>query len=239
MRGVDRAVGQDGNAKRLLTGIDLTIARNTITHIVGPSGSGKSSLLRLINRLDEPTSGTIEVLGKPSRDWPVRELRRRVAMVLQEPSLLDRTVEENLRLPGVLHGLDNGDPRAAVEQVGLSADMLKRAADQLSVGQKQRVALARAIITKPDVLLLDEPTSALDPRTAEELLDQLIAIRQQRELTIIMVTHRLEEARRLGGQMVVMIDGTLAASGEAAALLDDPPNGVVRQFLIGGDDETD
>jgi ABC-type methionine transport system ATPase subunit len=119
MRQVARLVaGANGNVPvELLTGVDLAIERGSVTHIVGPSGSGKSTLLRLINRLDEPAAGTIDILGRAMADWPVRQLRRQVAMVLQEPTLLDRTVRENLQLPFDLWGDGLADLDARMHQV--------------------------------------------------------------------------------------------------------------------------
>lgn len=244
MAGVAREVtADDGQTRRLLADIDLAVACGGLMHIVGPSGSGKSSLIRLINRLDEAAAGRIDVLGRAIADWPPRQLRRRVAMVFQEPMLLEMNVERNLRLPFDLNGGEPDDlderMRSVLEQVGLSAEMLDRRADQLSVGQKQRVTLARALITEPDVLLLDEPTSSLDPRTAEDLLDQVAAVRQQRSLTIVMVTHRLSEAQRMGGDLTVLIDGRIAATGPVDELIDHPPSDEVGRFLHGENHGTD
>ncbi len=244
MRGVVREVadGSRPDARaRLLDGVDLRVPVGALLHIVGPSGAGKSTLIRLINRLDEATSGTVEVLGRSVREWPVRELRRRVAMAFQEASLLGMTVRENLRLPFELCATRPADLQqrmlGALELTGLEAAMLDRDALRLSVGQKQRVALARALITEPEVLLLDEPTSGLDPRTAERLLDSVAAMRGRRDLTMVMVTHRLEEARRLGGELAVLIDGRVEARGPLDHLVGQARSEKVREFLSGGGDE--
>ena len=113
---------------------------------------------------------------------------------------------------------------------------LERDAAQLSVGQKQRVALGRALIGEPDVLLLDEPTSGLDPRLAERLLDRLASVRRKRELTMVMVTHRFEEARRMGGEMAVMIEGRIETRGSVESVIGQTGNERVRQFLLGDGD---
>jgi D-methionine transport system ATP-binding protein len=245
MRGVVREVGDEsapGARVRLLDGIDLDVARGRLLHVVGPSGAGKSTLVRLINRLDDATQGSVEVLGRPVADWPVRQLRRQVAMAFQEASLLGLTVRENLRLPFVLSGGTPGDlePRiaATLALAGLDAAWLDRDASRLSVGQKQRVALARAMIGEPQILLLDEPTSGLDPRTAEQLLDSVESIRERSGLTVIMVTHRLEEARRVGGDLAVLIAGRIEALGEVDAVIEQTENGRVREFLTGDPDAT-
>jgi putative ABC transport system ATP-binding protein len=192
--------------------------------------------------MDEATVGSIEVLGRPIRSWPVRELRQRVAMAFQESSLLGMSVRQNLRLRFDLCGdapadLDERIGRV-LDLVGLGDEVLDRDASRLSVGQKQRVALGRALIGEPDVLLLDEPTSGLDPRLAEQLLDRLTEIRRSRGLTMVMVTHRLEEARRMGGEMAVVIDGRIAASGAVESVIAQTTSAQVRQFLLGDDDAT-
>jgi len=238
MRRVDRnAVGTDNGPVHLLRGVDLDVAAGRWVNLVGPSGSGKSSLLRLINRLDSASAGHIEVLGRPLDDWPVRELRRRVAMVFQEPTLFDRTVRENLALPFELSGgvPDNFDDRAGrtLATVGLDAGLLDRAEDQLSVGQKQRIALARALVTEPNILLLDEPTAALDVRSAEQLLATIRTQVAEKHLTVLMATHRLHEARDDDTDLVVMIDGRIEAAGHSQQLFNDPPAGPVRRFLKG------
>ena len=208
--------------------------------VVGPSGSGKTSLIRLVNRLDESTAGMIEVLGRPIRDWAPCDLRRSVSMVFQEPTLLGLSVRENLCLPMEFDGArsddgyESGLEKASV-LAGVEADWMDRKESELSVGQKQRVSLARSLMTSPDVLLLDEPTSGLDPRSAEGLLDRLGAVHEESGLTMIIVTHRLDEAQRLGGRMIVLIDGAVGAVGDVAQLTTDPPIGPVRDFLLGVD----
>jgi len=243
MRGVVRKVVDDsreGTPVRLLDRVDLKVAQGGLLHVVGPSGAGKSTLVRLINRMDEATDGSIDVLGRPISSWPVRELRRRVAMAFQESSLLGISVRQNLRLRFDLCGdppTDLDERMAGVlDLVGLGDDVLDRDASRLSVGQKQRVALGRALIGEPDVLLLDEPTSSLDPRLAEQLLDRLTSIRRTRELTMVMVTHRFEEARRMGGDLAVMIDGRIEAFGTVESVIGQTTNQRVRRFLLGDDD---
>jgi ABC-type methionine transport system ATPase subunit len=245
MRGVVREVVDDPRADtpaRLLDRVDLEIARGGLLHVVGPSGAGKSTLVRLINRMDEATAGSIDVLGRPIVSWPVRELRQRVAMAFQESSLLGMSVRQNLRLRFDLCGDPPPDlddrVTAVLDLVGLEAEVLERDASRLSVGQKQRVALGRALVGEPDLLLLDEPTSGLDPRLAERLLDRLTAIRRTRELTMVMVTHRLEEARRMGGEMAVMMDGRIEAIGTVESVIAQTTNERVRRFLLGDDDAT-
>lgn len=220
---------------QLLRQINLTVYPGECLNLVGPSGSGKSTLLRLINRLDDASTGQVKVLGKSVQDWPIRELRLAVSMVFQEPSLLDQTPRQNLHLPFGLCGVtpDRMEDRIAeaCRLAGFDMDLLDRAPGELSVGQKQRATLARSLITEPQILLLDEPTSGLDPPTANDLLDRLDILRREKGLTLLIVTHRLYEVRRLGGSMAVMMAGELVAHGLAEKLLTDPPEGPVARFL--------
>ncbi len=233
-----RGVCVTRNSATILEGVNLTVERGTVLQLVGPSGSGKTSLIRLVNRLDESTTGTIDVLGRSIRDWAPCELRQRVSIVFQEPTLLGLSVRENLRLPMEFAGAGSEDGyefrmERALKLAGLEADWMERDESELSVGQKQRVSLARSLMTEPDVLLLDEPTSGLDPRSAESLLDRLRGVHEESGLTMIIVTHRLDEVRRLGGRMAVMISGGVAAEGEVSELTDNPPAGPIRDFLVG------
>ena len=165
MREVTREVAceTDASSLRLLDRIDLRILRGELLHVVGPSGAGKSTLLRLVNRLDEPSAGSLEVLGRRILDWPVRELRRSVGMVFQEPRLLGLSVRENLNLAVRLGANEtpNAEQRIevamrlecryrAAELAKLDLGLLGRDESQLSVGEKQRVALARTLISEPD-----------------------------------------------------------------------------------------
>ena len=233
LRGVTRRAPGDG--KPLLADVHLTVPRGGILTIAGPSGAGKTLLIRLLNRLDEADAGAIRVLGRPIAELPEPELRRRVSMVFQEPALLGLTVRENLALPFTLQGAPPTDLEARIAevlaQVELPPAVLGRAPDGLSVGEKQRVALARSLITQPEVLVLDEPTAALDPGTAERLLARLAQLNRTAGLTLVMTSHRFQEARRLGGRMAVLIRGRLAAEGPVRDLLERPPTAEVAAFL--------
>lgn len=219
----------------LLRQIGLKLHRGQCLNVIGPSGSGKSTLLRLINRLDDASRGRITVLGKPVEQWPIRELRRAVSMVFQEPTLLDQTPRQNMYLPFTLCGqpADQMDQRIAeaCRLAGFDPALLDRAPGELSVGQRQRATLARALIAQPQILLLDEPTSGLDAPTANDLLDRLDKLRREKGLTLLIVTHRLHEVRRLGGQVAVMIDGMLLAHGPVDEVLIHPPAGPVARFI--------
>ncbi len=237
MRGVGfTASGEAGEPGCcILQGIDLEVPRGGLFHIVGPSGAGKTRLLRLINRLDEAACGRIEVLGRPIDQWPVRELRRRVGLVFQQPTLLGMNVRENLELPFRIAGslprdLDERQ-RQAMALAGVAPEFGDRIESRLSVGQKHRITVARSLLTEPELLLLDEPTAGLDPATARTLLDSLVSLNTERGLTLIMVTHRLSEARRMGGTMAVLIKGCIVATGDVQQLTAEPPPGQAGDFL--------
>ncbi|MEE8143731.1 MAG: ATP-binding cassette domain-containing protein [Planctomycetota bacterium] len=235
MRGVSRRLN---SGQALLEDIHLRVRRGELLHIVGPSGSGKTSLIRLINRLDEASTGSVEVLGQPIQDWPIRDLRQNVGMMFQEPTLLGLNVRENLEL--ALQLSPSEGVQESFEEVMRLADvefhLLDRYESELSVGQKQRVTLARALIHQPDLLLLDEPTAAQDLRTAERLLNHLSELQQNRDLTIVMVTHRLNEAIQMGGRMIVLMKGRAETIDDVARLTRNPPKGAVREFLLGEPD---
>lgn len=213
---------QPGQTVTLLDQINLTIVSGSFVHIIGSSGSGKSTLLRLLNRMEDASSGKIDILGKPINDWSPRELRRQVAMLFQETTLLGQTPRENFEMAFTFAGLQRpGDIEAQIQKVmhqaGAAMDWLDRQAAQLSVGQRQRLALARSLIVNPRILLLDEPTAALDPQTAHQMLDQMNLIRQTQQTTILMVTHRFEEVRRLGGDLLVLDAGKVTYQGKVSA----------------------
>lgn len=235
LRGVRRVAPKGGAV--ILERIDLRAGRGEWLNLAGPSGSGKSSLLRLLNRLDEADGGEIEVLGRPLADWPVRQLRRRAALVFQEPVLIGNTVREALTLPLQIWQeqapVEEGVLAESLQGVGLSGDFLDRRCDSLSVGQRQLAAIARALLTGPALLLLDEPTAGLDEQSAQQLLQHLLRLHRERGMTVLIANHRLAEVRGLGGRLVVLLEGSVAADGAMAQVFADPPGSAVREFLQG------
>ena len=208
-----------GRRETVLRGVTLAVRRGEIVVLVGPSGSGKSTLLRLLNRLQDPHEGRILLEGRDLRHWDPLHLRRRVALVLQTPYLLEGTVRDNLRI-----AWSDGAPsqtealmRDALESVGLPPDMLDRPAHHLSVGEKQRVGLARTLLTRPEVLLLDEPTSALDPANVSRFLEVLKDLNRRERLTVVVVTHQSEAVRILGGRKLLLEEGRLVDPETARA----------------------
>jgi putative ABC transport system ATP-binding protein len=186
--------------------------------VAGPSGCGKSSLLRLLNRLADPDSGTVTYRGRDVREPDVRELRREVCLVPQLPAPLDGTVADNIRYAAGLWDRDPDVPRL-LNLAGLDASFAEREASKLSVGEQQRAMLARALALEPDVLLLDEPTSALDEGARGAVEATLLHLRERVEVSIVLVTHDLEQARRMSDWVLRLDRGRAAQQGPARELL--------------------
>lgn len=223
----------------MLSDVSVCIPLGGLTALIGPSGSGKSSLLRLLNRLDDPVAGEIRLLSQPLASYDVRAIRRRVGFVFQAPAMFAGTVADNLAIAhslGRRHHETLTDERIAgvLNTVELSADYATREARDLSGGEKQRVALARAMITEPEVLLLDEPTAALDPEVADRLMQTLARLRDEKGLTIVMVTHRLAEARLMSTFTVMLEAGRVIEAGPTQQLLATPAHERTRAYIALG-----
>jgi putative ABC transport system ATP-binding protein len=235
-----REVRQERAGKFLLDGLTLDLPRGGFTALIGPSGAGKTSLLRLLNRLDDPVSGTVEFLGQAITEVPIRALRRRVGFVFQAPVMFAGTVRANLgvaqRLGDAAGPLAEREISRLLELVELDPSFADRIAADLSGGEKQRVALARALVTQPEVLLLDEPTAALDPELADRLVHMLARLRETTGLTMIVVTHRLREARVAASSIVMLEAGRVVEAGEAAQVMQAPRQERTREFLTAGED---
>jgi putative ABC transport system ATP-binding protein len=202
----------------ILDHVSLAIPDGGITVLVGPSGAGKSTVLRLLDRLEVPTSGDVRFRGRPLAELDVLALRRRVGMVFQRPAPFPGTVRDNLYVADP--DADEEALVAALRAARLDAGFLDRPADDLSGGEAQRMCLARTLVTHPEVLLMDEPTSALDPEARRSL--ERTAIRLAHEgHTLVWVTHDLEQARRLGGEIVVLVGGRIASAADRARFLAD------------------
>ena len=186
-----------------------SVERGHALTLVGPSGSGKSSVLRCLNRLVEPTSGTVRFDGRDTRSFDPRELRCRVALVMQTPVMFEGTVRDNLciRPVGVPGDFSENRLAATLDEVGLESKLLDREAATLSGGEKQRVTIARALLRDPQALLLDEPTSALDPPNALLVVETISRLRAARALSIVAVTHQPDLVRRLGGELALSDQG--------------------------------
>ena len=199
-------VGYVVGGTEILKSIDAWMPGGAITAVVGPSGAGKSTLLRAINRLIEPTSGEVYLDGEPTSATDPLELRRRVGMVFQIPSLFGGSVEESVLYGARLAGLD-ADAGRLLEMVGLDASLRGRDPRALSVGQQQRVAIARALALGPEALLLDEPTSALDEAARRRIEELVTDLNARLGLTIVFVSHDLPQVERVAGSVVLMAGG--------------------------------
>jgi putative ABC transport system ATP-binding protein len=200
----------------ILDDVDLVIPDSGITVLLGPSGAGKSMLLRLLNRLEVPTSGEVRFRGDPVGAIDPLALRRRVGMVFQRPAPFPGTVRDNLRVADP--DADHEALAAALDAARLDVGYLDRSADELSGGEAQRMCLARTLVTRPEALLMDEPTSALDP-DARHGLERTARRLAERGRPLVWVTHDLEQCGRLADEVVVLIHGRVAGDDERAAFL--------------------
>ena len=182
--------------------------------IVGPSGTGKSTLLRMMNRLDEPTHGTVHFHGEDYRGLPTSTLRRSIGMVMQRAYLFPGTIAENIAFGPQQHGISITPKQIAdlLVQVGLEG-YAQRDPLTLSGGEAQRVAITRALANQPEVLLLDEPTSALDEASRSEVERLLESLIRERRLTCLWVTHSPEQARTMGDRVLRLEAGHMTAIG--------------------------
>lgn len=204
----------------VVTDISLDVYHGEMLGIVGASGSGKSSLLRLLNRLDEPTSGTVFLDGQDYRQFPPRELRRRVGMVTQRPFLFPGNVAGNIRFGPLQRGevVADEDIARLLERVGLPGFAGREVAN-LSGGEQQRVSLARALANRPEIVLLDEPTSALDEQAKMGVEQLICSLVKDTSLTCVMVTHDRDQARRMCDRVALLEAGRLIQQGKPAEVL--------------------
>jgi osmoprotectant transport system ATP-binding protein len=209
-----RDVSYNVNGIQVLSGVTLRVAHGEILVLLGRSGSGKTTTLKLVNRLVTPTSGQILVNGERNDQVDVIRLRRGIGYVIQEAGLFPHfTVERNVGLVPKIEGWPEERIRARVlemlQVVGLGADLASRYPHQLSGGQRQRVGVARALAVDPAILLMDEPFGALDPLTRDELQREFLLLQQRVHKTVVFVTHDLREALRLGSRIALMEAGKL------------------------------
>ena len=224
-------------ALHVLKGVDLAVAARELVFIIGPSGSGKSTLLRCLNRLEEPTSGTVTVDGIDMLDrrTDINQARQRIGMVFQAFNLYPHmTALGNVTLAvrkvaGKSRAEAEAIGHAALARVGLG-DRTGHTPGQLSGGQQQRVAIARAIALEPRVMLFDEPTSALDPELVGSVLAVMRSLRES-GMTMVVVSHEMQFARAAADRVVFMDDGVIVEQGPPAQVFGDPRHDRTRAFI--------
>ncbi|KUM32772.1 ABC transporter ATP-binding protein [Arthrobacter sp. EPSL27] len=217
--------------------LTMSIDKGAITVFVGPSGCGKTTSLRMINRMVEPTSGTITVGGEDVTSVPAAKLRRSMGYVMQSSGLMPhRSVLDNIATVPRLNGVGKAEARKRAQElldvVGLASALGKRYPAQLSGGQQQRVGVARALAADPPVLLMDEPFSAVDPVVRDELQQELLRLQRDLAKTIVFVTHDIDEATVLGDKVAVFgLGGKLAQYATPEEILRAPANDFVASFV--------
>jgi osmoprotectant transport system ATP-binding protein len=209
-----RDVSYSVEGTQVLSGLNLQVMRGETLVLLGRSGSGKTTTLKLVNRLVTPSSGDIRVNGVSNTQIDVIHLRRNIGYVIQEVGLFPHfTVERNVGLVPRIEGWPEDRIRARVQEllqlVGLSWELVSRYPHQLSGGQRQRVGVARALAANPEILLMDEPFGALDPLTRDELQREFLSLQKRLDKTVVFVTHDLREALRLGSRIALMEAGKL------------------------------
>lgn len=226
------------NGKPVIDSVSFTVPEGSCLCIVGPSGSGKSSLLRLFNRLNVKTSGEILFKGEPIESVPVPTLRRRIGMVFQKTTVFSGTVADNLRMVLDLAGKKPGEMLtneerfamlAAVKAAGLTEDDLQRNAQTMSGGEQQRVGIARALMSQPDVLLMDEPTASLDVEAIGRVLQTVKSLRGK--CTVLMVNHHLEEVEAVATHVLMLDKGRIVELADTDTFFKHPESDRLKAFL--------
>ena len=218
----------------VLRDVSLEIVEGSISSVVGPSGSGKTSLMRCLNRLWEPPAGTVFFDGQDITTIDVLSLRRRVGMLFQSANLFDGTVADNVAYGPSLEGRSLPSRRIdeLLQMAGLEPRFATETAANLSGGEAQRVALARALANEPEVLLMDEPTSALDPAATLHVEQTIRELQKMMDLTVVLVTHDIEQVRRVADSAALLIDGRIVETGTPEHLMSSEHH-LMQQFAAG------
>ncbi len=234
LRGVSKRFAGGADA---VVDLDLVIPAHQVTVLVGSSGSGKTTVLRMINRMVDPTAGTVLIDDDDVAGLDPVRLRRRVGYVMQSSGLLPhRRVLDNVATVLRLNGMARRDAQTraleTMDTVGLDRAMADRYPHQLSGGQQQRVGVARALAADPNILLMDEPFGAVDPIVRTDLQDELLRIQSQLAKTIVLVTHDIDEAFRVGDRVVILREGgRIAQQGTPAEIMAAPADQFVADFV--------
>lgn len=223
--------------KKILKDINLNIEKGKLITIIGESGCGKTTLLKMINRLIKPSSGAIYIDGKNIKSIDEVMLRRNIGYVIQQTGLFPHmTIRENIELIPKMQKIDNDkifeNTKKLMQMVGLkSEEFLERYPTELSGGQQQRVGVARAFANNPDIILMDEPFSALDPITRSDLQDELVELQSKLKKTIVFVTHDMDEAIKISDMICIMKDGEVLQYDTPENILKNPVDDFVSNFV--------
>jgi osmoprotectant transport system ATP-binding protein len=234
LKGVSKSYNQQ---TKVVDDLNLEINDGELVVLVGESGCGKTTTMKMINRLIEPTSGDIFIDGKNIKSLNKNELRRNIGYVIQNIGLLPhQTIEKNIATVPLLCKKDKGEVKARVHElldlIELPYDIYaSRYPRELSGGQQQRIGVARALANNPDIILMDEPFSALDPITREQLQNELLKLQVELHKTIVFVTHDIDEALKLGDRIAVMADGNILQYDTPENILKHPVNDYVEAFV--------
>ena len=243
IRNLCKEYRSDKGSLKALSDISLSVEKGEVFAVIGLSGAGKSTLVRCINRLEEPTSGTITIDGRDITAMNAVELRRerkKIGMIFQHFNLLmQKNILDNAALPLILSGVKKKEARwIALENlraVGIEDKAYSYPA-QLSGGQQQRAAIARVLCSKPDLLLCDEATSALDPQTTQQILDLLKDINSRYGITIVMITHSMSVVKSICSRVAVLDGGVIAEEGPVNRIFTAPRSYSAKRLLIGTDE---
>lgn len=233
----DDVTKQFPDGTRAVDGFSLTLPAHKTTVFVGSSGCGKTTLLRMINRMVEPSAGVVSIDGEDIAGKDPVKLRRGIGYVMQNSGLLPHyTVIDNIATVPVLQGMSRAAARERglelMDTVGLDRSSAKRYPSQLSGGQQQRVGVARGLAADPNILLMDEPFGAVDPIVRAELQQELLRLQDEVDKTIVFVTHDIDEAFLLGDQVVILEKGArIAQVGTPSEILENPASEFVASFI--------
>lgn len=221
------------NNERILKGISVEVQKAEFVNILGPSGGGKTTFLRTLNGLEDYQEGEIYYENQPMTQLDPIQLRKEVGYVFQTPYLFGENVRDNIEYPIQLHNIqyDNQYINRLLDRLNLKVDILDKKCTELSGGEQQRISLIRSLVLKPKILLLDEVTASLDPistKLVEELIKEL---NQNEKTTIIMVTHQIEQAKRMGKRIIFIADGEIIQDTETEEFFALQSNEAIQKFI--------